>query len=149
MLSLALAPGCGGEDDAMTTAEEEDYVPACGEETTRVLTNLDAPFGWSSHTPAELIALVERPRFGTLTWSLSGSGYTVTHAGTTSEVVITGALDGDVVLLEVARHGGTPDGSLGGTCSNSLLFDVDLTFETSDGVLQESIEARFKVSALQ
>jgi hypothetical protein len=128
-----------GDGDGDGDANESVFGD-CGDEVVSVVVDLaQIPAGFDS-SAADVIATVAGSFQGTFTWAQADGGWTVTHAGTDSELAaVLTHVGGEVHLHEVELEGQPPDGELVGLCSNYLRVDMQLDFTTVDGVFAESL----------
>lgn len=122
-----------------SSAEQGDSDEGCGYEDREVA--LDAKFG--DETPGEVIALIERPVDGRVTW-YGGDGEYIDVGGALGETEYhaQARFRGPTAWIRegIEGQGGILEERL--FCPTVLLFDVDVEIETEDGALADTWRGR-------
>ncbi|MGB1016523.1 MAG: hypothetical protein ACPG4T_20470, partial [Nannocystaceae bacterium] len=121
--------------NATTEATTGGNVDGCGGEVIEQVEDLEASIPEFEQTPAQILAAIQGPKTGTVTWQDTPEFVATSYDGTASPLNFELTPTGEVRLVEVELHGEYPDGNEGGElCSNVLEFDAELTFTSEDGV---------------
>jgi hypothetical protein len=144
----ACDPGSSSKQDSGatdSTSEDPSEGPAtkgCGKETITVLDDLDVVPPTFDVTVASILAGAEGTYSGTIDWLPNDGPVTVAPAGSSSDLVLAAARGNrEVRLIEVELAGSFPDGNEGGwLCTNRIEADMEVRFETADGLFAERWE---------